>query len=220
MASTNAGAIRGVHCRPQACQFFAAVRWPSSCRLCAIAGCSPSWWRVWCCGGLPPPGKGPSPAVWGEGLYRLVWVPTWLCGLVGQMSICAAISGVVCAPAPTGAAGSKQCAASPAISSLLLPAPLGRAAAIALNMGVEGGGYSTKAGCRLAGQAERYGTESQVGSLSSRFRALERLLCGLGIAGSREDGDYGRLASKKGWGDDGAWLPAELAAVGGRVRSG
>ena len=23
------------------------------------------------CGGLPPPGKGPSPAVWGEGLYRL-----------------------------------------------------------------------------------------------------------------------------------------------------
>jgi len=33
--------------------------------------CSPSWWRVGCCGGLPPPGKGPSPAVWGEGLSRL-----------------------------------------------------------------------------------------------------------------------------------------------------
>ncbi len=48
-------------------------------------------------------------------------------------------------------------AASPAISSLLLPAPLGSAATIALNWGVRDGGSSTKEGCRLAGQAERYG---------------------------------------------------------------
>ena len=40
MAGTNAGAIRGVHCRPQARQFFAAVRGSSACWLCAIAGCS------------------------------------------------------------------------------------------------------------------------------------------------------------------------------------
>ena len=48
-------------------------------------------------------------------------------------------------------------AASPAISSLLLPAPLGSAATMALNWGVQGGGSSTKEGCRLTGQAERYG---------------------------------------------------------------
>ena len=28
-----AGTIRGVYCRPQACQSFAAVWWSSSCRL-------------------------------------------------------------------------------------------------------------------------------------------------------------------------------------------
>ena len=105
-------------------------------------------------------------------------------------------------------------AASPAISSLFLPAPLGSAATIALNWGVRDGGSSTKEGCRLAGQAERDGTESaRLYGLSSRFRALERLLCGFWIAGSRENGDWGRLASQTGWGDDGAWLPAELAAV-------
>ena len=69
---------------------------------------------------------------------------------------------------------------------------------------------------RAAGSMGRLnGRESQGPmDLSSRFRALKRLLCGFGIAGSREDGDCGRLGSKKGWGDDGAWLPAELAAVG------
>ena len=97
MAGTNAGAIRGAHCR-----------------LCTIAGCSPWWWHVWCCGGLPPPGKGPSPAVWGEGLYRpsldanlgmrLGWSSVGLCG---------DIRGCVC-PGTRGAAGSKQSAASPA----------------------------------------------------------------------------------------------------------
>ena len=102
MTGTNAGAIRVVHCRPQACQSFAAVRWLSSCRLCAIAGCSPSWWRVGCCGGLPPPGKGPSPAVWGEGLSRLsldageVMRLGWpIVGLYGD------IRGCVCPTAPT-----------------------------------------------------------------------------------------------------------------------
>ena len=45
-------------------------------------------------------------------------------------------------------------AASPAISSMLLPAPLGSAATIALDWGVQGGGPSTKEGCRLAGRAE------------------------------------------------------------------
>ena len=40
MAGTNAGDIRGVRCRPQARQFFAAVRRSSACWLCAIAGCS------------------------------------------------------------------------------------------------------------------------------------------------------------------------------------
>ena len=109
-----AGAIRGVLCRPQACQSFAAVRWLSSCRLCAIAGCSPSWWRVGCCGGLPPPGKGPFPAVWGEGLSRLsldagvVMRLGWpIVGLYG------AIRGCEC-PSAHGAGGSKQSAASPA----------------------------------------------------------------------------------------------------------
>ena len=38
MAGTNAGAIRGVYCRLQACQSFAAVWWSGSGRLCAIAG--------------------------------------------------------------------------------------------------------------------------------------------------------------------------------------
>jgi len=71
-----------------------------------------------------------------------------------------AIRGCVC-PSARGAAGSKQSAASPAISTLLLPAHLGSAAAAALDWGVWGGGSSTEEGCRLAGQAERYGTESQ-----------------------------------------------------------
>ncbi len=92
MAGTNAGAIRGVHCRPQACQSFEAVRWSSSCRLGPNAGSSPSWWRVGCCGGLPPPGKGPSPAVWGEGLSRLP---------LSAGSVSGATSGVVYTPAPT-----------------------------------------------------------------------------------------------------------------------
>ena len=48
-------------------------------------------------------------------------------------------------------------AALPAISPLLLPTPLGGAAAIALDWGVQGVGSSVKESCRLAGQAERYG---------------------------------------------------------------
>ena len=71
MAGTSAGAIERVHSRSQVCRFFAAGWWTRSCRLCVLAGYSLWWWREWCCGGLPPPGKGPSPAVWGEGLYRL-----------------------------------------------------------------------------------------------------------------------------------------------------
>jgi len=137
MAGTNAGAIRGVHCRPQVCQSFAAVRGSSSCRHCTNAGCSPWWWRVWCCGGLPPPGKGPSPAVWGEGLSRLSLdadLVMWLGW--SNVGLCGDIRGCVCPSARKGAAGSKQSAASPAISSLLLPSPLGSAAAIALDWGV------------------------------------------------------------------------------------
>ena len=48
-------------------------------------------------------------------------------------------------------------AASPAISSLLLPAPLGSAATIALKWDVWGGRSSIKESGRLSGQAERYG---------------------------------------------------------------
>ena len=114
MADTNAGAIPGVHCRPQARQSFAAVRWSSFCRVCTNVGYIPSWWRMWCCGGLPPPGKGPSPAVWGEGLSR-----TSLDAGLGVRSgwsnvgLCGDIRGCVCSSA-RGAAGSKQSAASPA----------------------------------------------------------------------------------------------------------
>ena len=111
MTGTNFGAIWGVYCRPEAFQSFAAVRWTSSCRLCVLAGYSLCWWREWCCGGLPPPGKGPSPAVWGEGLSRLSLFASLImplgyaveCRQTGReiaMSVCAAASGVVCAPAP------------------------------------------------------------------------------------------------------------------------
>ena len=71
MTGTNAGDIRGVRCRPQALSVL---------RSCAVVELLPSLYECrllslmvveWCCGGLPPPGKGPSPAVWGEGLYRL-----------------------------------------------------------------------------------------------------------------------------------------------------
>ncbi len=70
MDDTNGDAIRGVRCRPQALSVFCS---------CAVVALLPALYdcrllsRVvveWCCGGLPPPGKGPSPAVWGEGLYR------------------------------------------------------------------------------------------------------------------------------------------------------
>ena len=71
------------HGRPQ-CQY----PWGVHCRLhtlsvlcsCAVVALLPALYACrqiarevvkWCCGGLPPPGKGPSPAVWGEGLYRL-----------------------------------------------------------------------------------------------------------------------------------------------------
>ena len=70
------------HGRPQ-CQYH----WGVHCRLhtlsvlcsCAVVALLPALYACrqiarevvkWCCGGLPPPGKGPSPAVWGEGLYR------------------------------------------------------------------------------------------------------------------------------------------------------
>ena len=68
---TSAGTVRGIHCRPQALSVL---------RRCAVVEILPALYacrllsRVvveWGCGGLPPPGKGPSPAVWGEGLYRL-----------------------------------------------------------------------------------------------------------------------------------------------------
>ena len=36
------------------------------------------------------------------------WMPTWLCGLVGLMSVWEAISGVVCAPAPTALSVASQ----------------------------------------------------------------------------------------------------------------
>jgi len=71
MAGTNAGAIRGVLCWAQALSVF---------RSCVVVELLPALYACrllslmvveWCCGGLPPPGKGPSPAVWGEGLYRL-----------------------------------------------------------------------------------------------------------------------------------------------------
>ena len=70
MAGTNASAIRDVHCRPQVLTVF---------RSCVVGELLPALYECWllsrvvverCCGGLPPPGKGPSPAVWGEGLYR------------------------------------------------------------------------------------------------------------------------------------------------------
>ena len=70
-AGTDAGAIRGVHCRPLALSVLcncAVVELPPALYECRLLS------RVvveWCCGGLPPPGKGPSPEVWGEGLYRL-----------------------------------------------------------------------------------------------------------------------------------------------------
>jgi len=82
------------------------------------------------------PGKDPSRQFWGEGFCRLplgaglVMRLDWSnAGLWGY------VRGCVCTSAH-GAAGSKQSAASPAISSLLLPAPLGSAATIALNWGV------------------------------------------------------------------------------------
>ena len=56
------------------------------------------------------PGKDP-PRQFGERAFPgFPWVSTWLCGLVGQMSVCAATSGVVNAPAPTalGAASKAQ----------------------------------------------------------------------------------------------------------------
>ncbi len=71
MAGASAGAIRGVHCRPEVLTVF---------RSCAVVALLPALYACrllslmvveWGCGGLPPPGKGPSPAVWGEGLYRL-----------------------------------------------------------------------------------------------------------------------------------------------------
>ena len=71
MAGTNAGAIRGVLCWAQAlsvlrsCVVVELLPALYACRLLSLMVVE------WCCGGLPPPGKGPSPAVWGEGLYRL-----------------------------------------------------------------------------------------------------------------------------------------------------
>ncbi len=47
------------------------------------------------------PGKDP-PRQFGERAFPgLPWMPTWLWGLVGQMSVCATTSGIVYAPAPT-----------------------------------------------------------------------------------------------------------------------
>jgi len=60
------------------------------------------------------------------------WMPAWL---VKYRFVRRHLRGCVCTSAH-GAAGSKQSAASPAISSLLFPAPLGSAATIALNWGV------------------------------------------------------------------------------------
>ena len=56
------------------------------------------------------PGKDP-PRQFGERAFPgLPWMPAWLCGLVGQLPVCAAASGVVYAPAPTalGAASKAQ----------------------------------------------------------------------------------------------------------------
>ena len=153
MAGTNAGAIRVAHCWPQARQSFAAVWWLSSCRHCTLAGCSPWWWRV--AAVCRRPVKVPLPKLPGRDLYR----PSMDANLGmrldwSSVGLCHDIWDCVC-PSARGAAGSKQSTASPAISSLLLPAPLGSAAAIALDWGVWGGGSSTSEGCSLNGQAER-----------------------------------------------------------------
>lgn len=111
MAGTSAGAVRGVHCRPQVLTVF---------RRCAVVELLPALFVCrlfslmvveWCCGGLPPPGKGPSPAVWGEGLYRLVpgrRRPTALAGVRSSRNSLATRSWHYELQGPEGPEGAKE----------------------------------------------------------------------------------------------------------------